>query len=137
MTTVTLGETTLAEFIRGEWEIKDLYPIAAAFTTGQKSLIKMGQLETVLKYNSPSKPIAELTATLNAMEEGMKDENGNPIVRMAEFVDYHFVGGTVDFPEASAPRVGLTSASVEKISAVNHMLLISVTYKNDFRKLLK
>ncbi len=65
------------------------------------------------------------------------DENGNPIVRMAEFIDHHFVGGTVDFPEASAPRVGLTSASVEKISAVNHMLLKSVTYKNDFRKLLK
>ena len=77
LTTIAFGETTLAEFIRGEWEIKDLYPIVAAFTSGQKALIEMGQLETVLKYSSPSKPIAELIAAVEEMEETIKDENGN------------------------------------------------------------
>ena len=77
LTTIAFGETTLAEFIRGEWEIKDLYPIVAAFTSGQKALIEMGQLETVLKYSSPSKPIAELIAAVEEVEETIKDENGN------------------------------------------------------------
>jgi hypothetical protein len=37
----------------------------------------MGQLETVLKYNAPSKPIAELKKAVEEMEAAMKDENGN------------------------------------------------------------
>ena len=74
---ITFGETTLAEFIKGTWATKDLYPIVAAFTAGQKALVEMGQLETVLKYNSPSKPIAELTEAVEEMEAEMKDENGN------------------------------------------------------------
>ena len=45
------------------------------------------------------------------------DENDMPIIRMAEITDYHFVGGTVDFPEevsyAPCKRVGLSSAAVE------------------------
>ena len=61
LTTIQYGEKTLAEFLKGTWATKDLYPIVAAFTPGQKALVEMGQLETVLKYNSPSKPIAELT----------------------------------------------------------------------------
>ena len=77
LTTIQYGEKTLAEFIKGEWTTKDLYPITASFTTGQKALVEMGQLETVLKYNSPSKPVAELTKTVEEMEEAMKDENGN------------------------------------------------------------
>ena len=77
LTTIQYGEKTLAEFIKGTWSTKDLYPIVAAFTPGQKALVEMGQLETVLKYNSPSKPIAELTETLDEMEEELKDEDGN------------------------------------------------------------
>ena len=76
LTTIQYGETTLAEFIKGTWATKDLYPIVAAFTPGQKALVEMGQLQTVLKYNSPSKPIAELTKTVEEVEEGLKDENG-------------------------------------------------------------
>ena len=65
---ITFGETTLAKFIKGDWKTKDLYPIVAAFTPGQKALVEMGQLETVLKYNTPSKPIEELTQALDEME---------------------------------------------------------------------
>ena len=74
---ITFGETTLADFIKGTWATKDLYPIVAAFTPGQKALVEMGQIETVLKYNSPSKPIEELTEAVEEMEAEMKDENGN------------------------------------------------------------
>ena len=67
------------------------------------------------------------------------DENDMPIIRMAEMSDYHFVGGTVDFPteEAAAPCAGLTSAAVEKISAVNRMMLKSVTFNRDLQKVIK
>ena len=74
---IRFGDTTLDDFIKGTWQIQDLYPIVAAFTPGQKALVGMGQLETVLKYNSPSKPIDELTAAVEEVEKGMKDENGN------------------------------------------------------------
>ena len=74
---ITMGDTNFAEFIKGDWKIKDLYPIIAALTPGQKALVGMGQLETVLKYNAPSKPIADLLATLEAEEEKFKDEDGN------------------------------------------------------------
>ena len=75
---IVIGETTLADFIRdGNYKIEDLYPVVASFSKGQKLLIDIGQLETVLKYNSPSKPIAELNATLDELEKKLKDENGN------------------------------------------------------------
>ena len=75
LTTIQYGDKTLAEFIvKDAWKTKDLYPIVAAFTPGQKALVGMGQLETVLKYNSPSKPIAKLTESVEEMEEAMKEE---------------------------------------------------------------
>ncbi|MBO5907437.1 MAG: hypothetical protein J6Q85_04750 [Clostridia bacterium] len=78
MEEIELGDTTLADLIReGNYEAKDLYPIVAAFTDGQKALIEIGQLETVLKYNAPSKPIDVLNEMLDETERGMVDENGN------------------------------------------------------------
>ena len=75
---IKLGETTLADLLRGgTWTAQDLYPIVAAFSEGQKAMIAMGQLETVLKYNAPSKPIEELNKMLDGAEETMKDANGN------------------------------------------------------------
>ena len=75
---IKLGESSLADIIRkGEYEIKDLYPIVAAFSEGQKALIEMGQLETVLKHNAPSKPIDELNSLLDELEAELKDENGD------------------------------------------------------------
>ena len=76
LTTIQYGETTLADFIKGSWMTQDLYPIVAAFTSGQKALVGMGQLETVLKYATPSKPVAELEKTLDEMEGVMKETHG-------------------------------------------------------------
>lgn len=74
---IELGQTTLADMIRnGNYTAKDLYPLVAAFSAGQIALIEMGQLETVLKYNAPSKPILELNRVLDEMEENLKNENG-------------------------------------------------------------
>ena len=67
-----------------------------------------------------------------------RDENDMPIVRMAEMTDHHFVGGTVAFPESSEVSCpGLTSAAVEKISGFNRIILKSVTYNRDLKKLLR
>ena len=78
MDEIKMGETTLADIVRsGDYTAQDLYPIVAAFTSGQKALIEMGQLETILKYNAPSKPISELNAILDEMEANFKDENGD------------------------------------------------------------
>ena len=74
---IKLGETSLADLLRGgEYEVSDLYPIVAALSAGQKSLIKMGQLETVLKYNAPSKPIEELNSLLDDIEVELKNDDG-------------------------------------------------------------
>ena len=73
-----IGDTTLADMIRAnEYSMKDLYPLVAALTDGQMALIQIGRLETVLKYNSPTKPIAELNAILDELEATeLMDENG-------------------------------------------------------------
>ena len=109
LTTITLGKTTLAEFLKGTWETKDLYPIVAAFTPGQKALVAMGQLETVLKYNSPSKPIAELTETVENLEAEMKDENGNlPVYDVYEGVDREIFKGDFAMTTAAERQQALT-----------------------------
>ena len=74
---IPYGETTLAKFVSaGGWATEDLYPIVAALSVGQRALIRMGQLEAVLKYNSPSKPIEELNEVLDGLEAELTDENG-------------------------------------------------------------
>ena len=110
MKTIQYGEQTLADFIKGSWETKDLYPIAAAFTPGQKALITMGQLETVLKYNSPSKPIADLTAAVEGLEEDMKAENGGvlPTYDVYEGVDREIFEGDFAMTNAAERQQALT-----------------------------
>ena len=109
LTTITYGDKTLAEFIKGTWGTKDLYPIVAAFTSGQKALVEMGQLETVLKYNSPSKPIAELTEAVEKLETEMKDENGNlPIYDVYEGVDREIFKGDFAMTTAAERQQALT-----------------------------
>ena len=72
-----IGGTSLADLIRANrYTLRDLYPLVAALTDGQMALIEMGQLETILRYNSPSKPISELNAILDEFEAEYKDENG-------------------------------------------------------------
>ena len=107
---IKLGETTLANMIRtGEYTAQDLYPIVAAFTTGQKALIQMGQLETVLKYNAPSKPIAELYAVLDEMEVELKGEDGNIVpIDVYLGVDRSVFRGTFAMTDAAERQQALT-----------------------------
>ncbi|MBR5452236.1 MAG: hypothetical protein IKV36_04490 [Clostridia bacterium] len=74
---IQLGETSLADLLRGGvFTEKDFYPIAAALTEGQRALVNMGQIETVLKYNSPSSAIEDLEAMLDEIEKPYLDANG-------------------------------------------------------------
>ena len=57
---------TLADVIHtGKYTYKDFYPIAAALTEGQMALVRMGQLETILKYGAPSASPEELRGYLS------------------------------------------------------------------------
>ena len=107
---IKLGETTLANLIRtGEYTEQDLYPIVAAFTPGQKAMIQMGQLETVLKYNAPSKPIAELQAVLDEMEAELKGEDGNIVpIDVYLGVDRSIFRGTFAMTDAAERQQALT-----------------------------
>ena len=110
MEEIKLGETTLANMIRtGEYTVQDLYPVVAAFTMGQKALIQMGQLETVLKYNAPSKPIAELHAVLDEMEAELKGEDGNIVpIDVYLGVDRSIFCGTFAMTDAAERQQALT-----------------------------
>ena len=129
LTTITMGETTLAEFIRGDWEIKDLYPIVAAFTPGQNALIEMGQLETVLKYNSPSKPISVLTETLNELEESLRDENGDlKVFDVYAGVDREIFKGNFAMTSAAERQQTLTGETWDWGSAASRSTGMTVGY---------
>ena len=126
---IEYGETTLAEFIKGTWATKDLYPIVAAFTPGQKALVEMGQLETVLKYNSPSKPIAELTEAVEKMEEGLKDENGNmPTYDVYEGVDREIFKGDFAMTNAAERQQALTGETWDLGNAASRSVGMTVGY---------
>ena len=129
LTTIQYGNKTLAEFLRGEWETKDLYPIIAAFTEGQMALVEMGQLETVLKYNSPSKPVEELNKTIDELEEGLKDENGN--LRVFDVylgVDREIFKGDFAMTNAAERQQALTGETWDWGSAGSRSLGVSIGY---------
>ena len=129
LTTIAMGETTLAEFIRGDWKIKDLYPIVAAFTPGQNALIEMGQLETVLKYNSPSKPISALTETLNELEESLRDENGDlKVFDVYAGVDREIFKGDFAMTSAAERQQALTGETWDWGSAASRSTGMTVGY---------
>ena len=129
LTTIKFGETTLADFIRGTWETKDLYPIIAAFTPGQKALVEMGQLETVLKYNSPSKSVNELTKALDEMEESMKDEDGKlKIFDVYAGVDREIFKGDFAFTDAAERQQALTGETWDWDKAGDRSIGMTVGY---------
>ena len=110
MEEIKLGETSLADVIRkGEYTAQELYPVVAAFTDGQMALIQMGQLETVFKYNAPSKPIAELNAVLDEMEAELKGEDGNIVpVDVYIGVDRSIFSGTFAMTNSAERQQALT-----------------------------
>ena len=127
---ITFGEQNLAEFIKGKWETKDLYPVVAAFTIGQKALVGMGQLETVLKYNTPSKPIAELTQALDEMEEMMEEENGGvlPIYDVYTGVDRTIFRGDFAMTTAAERQQALTGETWGLGDAASRGLGVKIGY---------
>ena len=126
---IEFGETTLAEFTKGTWATKDLYPIVAAFTPGQKALVGMGQIETVLKYNSPSKSIAELTEEVEKAEEEMKDENGNlTIYDVYTGVDREIFKGDFAMTTEAERQQALTGETWNLGDAASRGLGVSIGY---------
>ena len=129
MDTIEYGEQTLAEFIKGAWVTKDLYPIVAAFTEGQKALVEMGQLETVLKYNSPSKPIEELTEAVEEMEAEMKDENGDlKVFDVYAGVDREIFKGDFAMTNAAERQQALTGETWDLGDAASRSTGMTVGY---------
>ena len=129
LTTIQYGDKTFADFLRGEWETKDLYPIIAAFTAGQKALVEMGQLETVLKYNSPSKPVVELNKTVDELEENLKDENGNlTVFDVYMGVDREIFKGDFAMTNAAERQQALTGETWDWGSAGSRSLGVSIGY---------
>ena len=123
------GDTTLAEFLKGNWETKDLYPIVAAFTPGQRALAEMGQLETVLKYASPTKPIEELYATLDEMEAGMKDEDGSlPLYDVYTGVDREIFKGDFAMTNAAERQQAITGETWDWGSAATRSRGVAIAY---------
>ena len=115
MTKIVLEETadkkiTLADFIKGQWATTDLYYIIDAMSHGQRALAEMGQLETILKYNAPSKPIEELTEIVEDMEATMKEGNNGvlPIFNVYEGVDRSIFKGDFALTNAAERQQALT-----------------------------
>ena len=129
MTIIQFGETTLADFIKGTWTTKDLYPIVAAFTPGQKALVGMGQIETVLKYSSPSKPIEELTKAVEEVEKEIKDENGNlKVFDVYAGVDREIFKGDFAMTTEAERQQALTGKTWDMSDATSRSVGMTVGY---------
>ena len=117
---IKLGDTNFADFVReGGYSAEDLYPIVAALSPGQKILIRIGQLETVLKYNAPTKDIATLSASLDEIENDLKDASGN-IVPLDVYtgVDRSIFRGTLAFTNAATRQQAITGGTWDFDSAL-------------------
>ena len=127
---IKLGDANLADLIRGvKYSAKDLYPIVAAFTDGQMALIEMGQLETVLKYNAPSKPISELNEILDEMEAELKDESGAFIPYDVYIgVDRSVFKGSFAMTTAAERQQALTGETWGLEDAASRSLGVSIGY---------
>ena len=129
LTTIQYGDETLADFLRGEWKTQDLYPIIASFTEGQMALVEMGQLETVLKYNSPSKPVEELNRVVDELEENLKDENGNlKVFDVYMGVDREIFKGDFAMTNAAERQQALTGETWDWGSAGSRSLGVAMGY---------
>ena len=127
---IRIGERTLLSIIRsGTYPIQDLYPLVAAFSDGQKALIELGQIETVLMYNSPTKPISEMNALLDEAEKQLMDENGtlHPI-DVYVGVDRSIFRGTFAMTNAAERRQASTGETWDISKAAQPTALLIVSY---------
>ena len=107
---IPYGEETLKDFIvKGNWQIKDLYPIVAALSQGQRALAEMGMFTTVLQYSSPSASIEDLYEMVEETEKEITDENGNlKIFDVYMGVDRSIFEGNFAFTTAAERQQALT-----------------------------
>ena len=93
----------------GQWEIRDLYPIVAALSDGQRALAEMGAFTTVLQYAAPSVSIEALYAVVEETEREITDENGNlKIFDVYMGVDRSIFEGNFAFTNAAERQQALT-----------------------------
>ena len=127
---IRLGERTLLSIIRnGTYPIQDLYPLVAAFSDGQKALIELGQIETVLMYNSSTKPVSEMNALLDEAEKQLTDENGtfHPI-DVYVGVDRSIFRGTFAMTNSAERQQALTGETWDIYKAAQPTALLIVSY---------
>ena len=107
-----IAEVTLADVIHaGNYTHKDFYPIAAALTKGQMTLVKMGQLETILKYGAPSASPEELREVLNEYVAEVNKEQDNVLSKGIDVytgVDRSIFKGSLAMTTAATRQQALT-----------------------------
>ena len=114
---------SLAAFLKeGKYTVKDLYPIAAALTEGQMAIVRMGQLETILKFGAPSASPEELRAFLldykakiNAEYDGVLDKG----IDVYTGVDRSIFKGTFAMTSAAERKQALTGETWDINSALD------------------
>ena len=113
---------TLADVIHtGKYTYKDFYPIAAALTKGQMALVRMGQLETILKFGAPSASPEELRAYLSDyIAQANKDHDNifNKGIDVYTGVDRSIFKGSFAMTTAAERNQALTGETWNMDSAI-------------------
>ena len=113
---------TLADVIHmGSYTYKDFYPIAAALTEGQMALVRMGQLETVLKYGAPSASHEELRTYLNNCIEQINSEYDGVLNKGIDVyigVDRSIFNGSFAMTSAAERQQAITGETWNMDSAI-------------------
>ena len=127
---VKLGETNFADIIRtGNYAIEDLYPLVACFTDAQMALIKLGQIETVIKHYVPTQSIEDMEVLLEAAEERLKDENGTlQHIDVYLGVDRSIFEGSLAMTTAAERQQALTGETWDITKAADASGLLIASY---------
>ena len=127
---VKLGETNFADIIRtGNYAIEDLYPLVACFTDAQMALIKLGQIETVIKHYVPTQSIEDMEVLLEAAEERLKDENGTfQHIDVYLGVDRSIFDGSLAMTTAAERQQALTGETWDITKAADASGLLIASY---------
>ena len=127
---VKLGETNLVDIIRtGNYAIEDLYPLVACFTDAQMALIKLGQIETVIKHYVPTQSIEDMEVLLEAAEERLKGENGTfQHIDVYLGVDRSIFEGSLAMTTAAERQQALTGETWDITKAADASGLLIASY---------
>ena len=119
-----IAGVTLADVIHtGNYTHKDLYPIAAALTKGQMTLVKMGQLETILKYGAPSASPEELREILDEHIAKVNQEQDNVLSKGIDVytgVDRSIFKGSLAMTTAATRQQALTGETWDMSKATDN-----------------